>query len=348
MKNKLNANRLGVLLALVALTSLKAIAQAPAKMSYQAVVRDFNGNLLVSKPVGIKISLLRGSANGTAVFVEAHTASANANGLVSLEIGGGNATMGTFASVDWATGPYYIKTETDPTGGMNYTIVTSNQLLSVPYALYAANTGTPGPQGPKGDQGLKGEQGPKGDTGPAGKDGESKKQIISRSGLIVTLSDGGGSFKDSVNVYTAGPGITINGNTISASDMEPRKFAVGDIAQGGIVFYVNASGTHGLVAANTDQSTDVNFFNSRNEVSDAANFDNAGKRFTDWRVPTKHELNLMYTALHLNGKGSFAAAEYWTSIESNLNFVVVQNFGNGNSGSNNKNNNARLRAVRSF
>jgi hypothetical protein len=60
--------------------------------------------------------------------------------LVSLEIGSGTIVTGTFAGINWATGPYFIKTETDPTGGTAYTIVGTNQLMSVPYALYAAKT----------------------------------------------------------------------------------------------------------------------------------------------------------------------------------------------------------------
>lgn len=116
-------------------------AQAPEKMSYQAVVIDGNNNLVSSTSVGMQISILQGSASGTAVYVETQTPTSNANGLVSLEIGSGTVVSGTFASIDWANGPYFIKTETDPTGGTNYTITGTSQLLSVPYALYAENAG---------------------------------------------------------------------------------------------------------------------------------------------------------------------------------------------------------------
>jgi uncharacterized protein (TIGR02145 family) len=106
-------------------------------MSYQAVVRDGSNNLVSSTSVGMQISILQGSASGTAVYVETQTPTSNANGLVSLEIGSGTVVSGTFASIDWANGPYFIKTETDPTGGTNYTITGTSQLLSVPYALHA-------------------------------------------------------------------------------------------------------------------------------------------------------------------------------------------------------------------
>ena len=121
-------------------------AQAPQKMSYQAVIRNSSNALITSTPVGMQISILQGSSTGTAVYVETQTPSTNANGLVSLEIGTGTIVTGTFAGINWAAGPYFIKTQTDPTGGTAYTIAGTNELMSVPYALFSAN-GTPGQVG---------------------------------------------------------------------------------------------------------------------------------------------------------------------------------------------------------
>ena len=105
-------------------------AQSPQKLSYQAVIRNSSGQLVTSHAVGIKISILQGT---TTVYSETQTPNTNANGLVSIEIGGGTG----FDMIDWSNGSYFIKTETDPTGGTNYTISGTNQLLSVPYALYS-------------------------------------------------------------------------------------------------------------------------------------------------------------------------------------------------------------------
>jgi len=124
------------------LLSLTVFAQTPEKMSYQAVVRDGNNDLLTEAQVGMQISILQGSASGTAVYVETQTPTSNTNGLVSLEIGSGTVVSGTFTTIDWANGPYFIKTETDPTGGSNYTISGTSQLMSVPYALYAKESGS--------------------------------------------------------------------------------------------------------------------------------------------------------------------------------------------------------------
>lgn len=151
-------------------------AQAPQKMSYQAVIRNASNTLVANTSIRMRISVLQGTATGTAVYVETQTATTNLNGLVSVEIGAGTVVSGTFASIAWGTNTYFIKTETDPTGGTNYTITGTTQFLSVPYALFAAsgNAGPTGPAGPQGIPGTTGSQGPiglTGATGPAGTPG---------------------------------------------------------------------------------------------------------------------------------------------------------------------------------
>ena len=164
------------------LLSLGAFAQAPQKMSYQAVIRDVQQNIVVNNPVAMKISVLQGSANGAEVYVESHNSTTNSNGLTSLEIGMGNVINGDFSTIDWANGPYFIKTETTIKGGSGFTITGTSQMLSVPFALYAANSGnsTPGPQGPIGFTGL---------TGPAGATGNSAYDVWLAAGNTGTEVD---------------------------------------------------------------------------------------------------------------------------------------------------------------
>ncbi|MCQ2263732.1 MAG: fibrobacter succinogenes major paralogous domain-containing protein [Bacteroidales bacterium] len=121
------------------LVCLVIFAQAPQKFSYQAVVRDAGNNLVASHAVGVRISILQGGVTGNAVYMESQTITTNANGLMTVVIGNGTTLSGDIASIDWANGPYFLKTETDPNGGTNYTIEGTQQLLSVPYALYAGN-----------------------------------------------------------------------------------------------------------------------------------------------------------------------------------------------------------------
>ena len=124
---------------LVLLQSLLIFAQAPQKMTYQSVVRNSSNALLVNQAVGVRISIVEGSLTGAAEYTETHTVTTNANGLFTLEAGGGTPTSGTFATINWGNGPHYIKSEIDVTGGANYSLSGTMELLSVPYALYATN-----------------------------------------------------------------------------------------------------------------------------------------------------------------------------------------------------------------
>jgi hypothetical protein len=143
------------LIILLILASFQALSQAPEKISYQAIIRNSSNQLLINQNIGMRVGVLQGSMTGSVMYSEIHNTTTNQNGLVSIEIGTGNVLTGTFASIDWANGPYYVQIETDPTGGTNYTLTSTSQLLSVPYALYAKTAGSslPGPQGPQGPQG---------------------------------------------------------------------------------------------------------------------------------------------------------------------------------------------------
>ncbi len=117
-------------------------AQSPEQMSYQAVIREANGNFLSNHSIGMQLSILQGSPSGTAVYIERQSPSTNTNGLVTLEIGNGIVVSGDFTTIDWANGPYFLKSETDLNGGETYTIAGTSQLLSVPYALHSKTAET--------------------------------------------------------------------------------------------------------------------------------------------------------------------------------------------------------------
>lgn len=151
-------------------------AQAPQSFTYQSVIRNNTDQLVANAPIGTKISILQGSVTGTIIYSETHNASTNSNGLLSLVVGAGTVVNGSFSSINWGNGPYFIKTETDISGGVNYTLTGTQQLMSVPYALYAETAGTagnttPGPQGPPGATGPTGPQGPAGVAGSVGATG---------------------------------------------------------------------------------------------------------------------------------------------------------------------------------
>ena len=121
------------LVALIAF-SFTVFAQVPQGFNYQAVVRNTAGQLMQNRSISVRISILRGSETGTAVYQQVGSVNTNANGLFTLIVGENSAE---FASIDWGNGPYYILSEIDPQGGDNYILSTTQKILAVPYAHYA-------------------------------------------------------------------------------------------------------------------------------------------------------------------------------------------------------------------
>ena len=321
----------GLLLTATLLFTQQATAQAPQKMSYQSVIRNSSNVLLVNTAVGIKISVLQGSESGTAVYVETQTATTNANGLLSLQIGAGTAdltsitipdsvtsigndafTTGTFAGINWAAGPYFIKTETDPLGGTNYTITGTQEMLSVPYAMYSKN-------------GISTAQ---------------ADAIVSMQAQITTMQTQ----------------ITSLNNTVT------NNLEVGDIYQGGIIGYIFQSGdpgyvageTHGLIAAQSVQSPGIRWNNGDDistgataqaigtgrsntdliiaiqgpiSTSYAAGLARAynGGGYTDWFLPSYLELQ----KLKINRSIIGLDGVYWSSTESSVYNFIALVVGNG-------------------
>ncbi len=460
----------------VLLMTASVFAQAPEKMSYQAVVRDGSNALVSSTAVGMQISILQGSASGTAVYVETQTPTSNANGLVSLEIGAGTVVSGDFTTIDWANGPYFIKTETDPTGGTSYTITGTSQLLSVPYALHAKTaetvTGTITETDPifgasvasgitgadttnwnnKLDSytetdpifgasvasGITGadttnwnnkldsytETDPifgasvaSGITGADTTNWNNKLDSYTETDPIFGASVASGitgadttNWNNKLDSYTetdpifgasvasgitgtdttnwnnkqdqlvAGTNITIVGNTINATS-GGSTLAIGDSYQGGIIFWLDATGQHGLIAATADQNTGIQWYNGTYRYTGTAGdglytgamntamivatqmADNqsgsfaakvcadysvtvGGVTYGDWYLPSKYELNLLY--LQKIAVGGFASAYYWSSTEVNNSNAWKQTFDNGVQNNLSKLDSNRVRAVRAF
>lgn len=131
-----------VCLWLSAFAFVQAQEKIPQAISYQAVARDAAGKVLAGKNIAVKVEILKGSATGAAVYTETHGVKSTATGAVNLLIGQGNAGTGTFAGVDWATGSYFLKLSMDDKGGADYKVISTTQMLPVPYALYAEKAGT--------------------------------------------------------------------------------------------------------------------------------------------------------------------------------------------------------------
>lgn len=117
--------------------TMNVTAQSPEGINYQAVVRDLAGSTITNAPVGLKLSLLQTSATGTIVYEESFAPFSNDFGLVNVVFGQGTVISGSFTNVDWSAGPYFIEVAADVTGGTSYSVLGTQQLMSVPYALYA-------------------------------------------------------------------------------------------------------------------------------------------------------------------------------------------------------------------
>ena len=121
--------------------SYLSFSQSPQKFTYQSIIKNSSGYLLKNQDVGLRISVLSNSSNGIEVYSEEHFPTSNSNGLVTLIIGEG-LTNDDFSEIQWGDGEYFLKVEVDPEGGNSYIMNQTSQLLSVPYALYAGNSGS--------------------------------------------------------------------------------------------------------------------------------------------------------------------------------------------------------------
>ena len=276
-------------------------------MSYQAVIRNASNALVTSHAVGMQISILQGSSTGTPVYVETQTPATNANGLVTIEIGSGTPVTGTFASINWSNGPYFIKTETDPAGGTTYSITGTSQLLSVPYALFAKTAGS---------------------------------------------------------------------------------HYIGELYGGGIIFYVDKSGDHGLICNMVDLSTSQTWSNVTSTLVGTTSWNGQGNStaiinqsghtssaaklcddytnadyntgiYSDWYLPAIDELSKLWHANYEVNKAfdsdsnvlttGLVSGSYWSSSEGGTgSFAWYFNYSYGYTGISNKTGTFFVRAIRAF
>ncbi|MDX2172250.1 MAG: hypothetical protein SFY56_03975 [Bacteroidota bacterium] len=115
-----------------------AQSPAPPKINYQGIARNSQGLPIVNQNISIVFELISGTPTSTAVYTETQpSVQTNSLGLFTTQIGKNSSLIG----FNWQGGPYFLKISIDPTGGTNYTSLGTQQLLSVPYALYAEKAG---------------------------------------------------------------------------------------------------------------------------------------------------------------------------------------------------------------
>ena len=169
------------------------------------------------------------------------------------------------------------------------------------------------------------------------------------SGTAVAIQKGGTGL---TTVGTNGQVLTSNGTSITWATASGGSgggtYTIGlNSDLGGYVFFLSTDSKHGLIAETINQSTPTcNWYNAQNVISNPDNHSTDGKKFTDWRLPTKYELNLMYNAR--STIGNFADFNYWSSTESDSSLAWYQYFFNAMQYSANKAATAYVRAVRAF
>jgi len=117
-------------------------AQAPNAIPYQAVARDVSGNILGNQNISLRFSVHDVTAVGTVVYKETQSVTTNSFGLFTVNIGQGTPVTGTFAAISWATNAKFMQVEMDAAGGVTYVDMGTQQMLSVPYALFSGSSGS--------------------------------------------------------------------------------------------------------------------------------------------------------------------------------------------------------------
>jgi hypothetical protein len=344
--------------------AMNVFAQVPSVFKYQALVRGANNATLDNQAVGMQLSIKQGSIGGIIVYSETFATTTSSYGSVNLEIGKGVSAY-QFTSIDWANGPYFIETAVDIAGGTMYRVMGTSQLISVPYALHAETA-----------EYVTNDAVIDADANPI-----NEIQTLVKSGSSVSLSNGGGTFKDSIGDYTSGSGIFISNNVISQRGQCP--LAIGDAFEGGVVFYLDPTNCSGLICAPTDQSAAAKWDDGSNYSTAAfascvgcgygntaailniqgTSTDAASKcaalnigGYDDWYLPSSYELHLMYSnvgqgnVLGLGNIGGFSNSYYWSSTEGDNYHAWVEDFRNAYRSDASKFylNNVHVRAIRFF
>ena len=194
---------------------ITVFAQSPQAFQYQAILRLDNGNPIVATEVSLKISILSDTVQNVIEYTEIQNTITDNYGRINIQVGNGDILIGNFFDINWGLGLYFVRIEFDPSGGSNYTFLGQSQLLSVPYALYANETGNEYVAG----QGIEISDSTITNTGDLSNVNEI--QTLSKFGSAIILNQGGGSVIDADSqTLTVGATGTVrqiqisNGNNI--------------------------------------------------------------------------------------------------------------------------------------
>jgi hypothetical protein len=326
----------------VVLLTATAWAQAPQKMSYQAVIRNSSNVLITNTQIGMEINIRQGSPTGTVVYTETQTPTTNANGLVSVEIGGG----ANFSTIAWGSDTYYIETKTAVVAPLTtYTITGVSQLLSVPYALNAKTA--EGVSGSQSGAETKVTQGT--NVTVTGNGTTATPYVISSNGFTHYIGElyGGGIVVWVWKQAGVEHGLIASLADLSTGIIWTTAAYQSTFVPGGSLSPIDGLANSNAIVAQAGVGTSyaAGLCRAYSATGDGG--------LHDWYLPTTWELAQCYNAVFavntiLGATNGFQFASYWSSTE--LNNGNAWNHYLYDNGSNyaNKGNSYRVRAVRKF
>ncbi|MBK9983902.1 MAG: tail fiber domain-containing protein [Saprospiraceae bacterium] len=249
------------------------MAQAPQSFNYQAVARDQSGNVITGN-VNVRFSLHEDNTGGSVRYKETNQTTTTTQGVFSMAIGSGTVVSGSMSDIDWANHQYFLEVELKADGNTNYTSMGTTQLLSVPYAMYAAKSGTTLDAG----NGIEIQNNTITNTGDLSSDNEL--QTLDVNGNQLSISNGNTVTLPTGTTYMEGAGIDINGNTISANDISPTNEIQTLSINGNQLSLSNGGGSIQLPAGNSSWATNgtVTYNNpTTNDVGIGTDFNSNAK-----------------------------------------------------------------------
>lgn len=128
----------------VIIAGVQSLAQSPVSIPYQAIVRSATGEALINTYVALTVKILDASINGPSVYQETQNTTTNAQGWISILVGQGLNASTNFSSLNWSNSDTFLQLilNAGSAGATSDIDLGTQQLLSVPYSLYANQIAT--------------------------------------------------------------------------------------------------------------------------------------------------------------------------------------------------------------
>ena len=324
---------------------LRFLGQPSGGFTYQTFLRNSNGILLNQVPIAIRVTIQQGNIGGTSVYDELFLSATNSYGLVNLEIGSGTSTR-DFSMINWANGPYFLETAINFLSGTPWVVVSTSQILSVPYAFHSnlADSIIGDISSQENDHLFLSSIAAtinSSDTALWNNYIDADTQLdsidIANLGFTVGRTIDTDTQLDSIDIanlgFVPGPINIIDTDTqLDSIDIanlgfvSSKTYSIGMSPElGGFVFRISSNGKHGLVCETQTQSNGSSWYGCDSLIKNPVYHSPDAKIFFDWRLPTKYELNEIY--FHRIAIGNLGTYSYWTSTEYDFGKAWKQNFG---------------------